>query len=661
MILLLGLYASIALLASRHKGPSFDEAEEIAVGCDIWFRHDFRMEAANGDLVKRWATLPFLLFRPKFPSRRDPNWREGHPYALGYGLLYRSGNRLEEMLLRARTMNALLGIGLGVMVFICSREIFGPRGGLVSAALFSLSPHMLAFGGMVSTEISTCLMLLGSVWSLWRLLHRISWGRLAASLAFVSLAYLAKLSALVLIPAAAILVVIRLARGGPLQWQLGRGRLLQGRFAQMGIFAGLALLHAAAVWGALWTAYGFRYAASPMPNDPSIAFRVQNQTDAINPAIAHFIGWCRHAHFLPEGYLHGVEWLLRQNDYRRSFMDGHWGVGGWPSFFPYAFWAKTSPALLLLLVGGFAAWHGAWRKGAAEGSKASRLYAAVPFFVLIGIYTAIAMIQNVDIGHRHLLPIYPALDVLAGSAAFLWIQPRRWPRLALVVLLGAFAADSLRLYPDFLAYFSPVVGGPNQGYRRLVDSSLDWGMDLPQLRDWLVRHNPGNRIPLYLSYFGSDDPDHYKLHYRWLSPGDDWLPRWPSMPGPGLYAISATAFETVDGYAFGPWNPDYERQYQICLNRVRWLLRIGRGPRLRKTFKEELKPANVYTILHDYDQLSFGRLCAWLRHHRPPDAEVGHSILVWKLGKADLVAALSGPPAELTRGPPLDGPKSPTP
>ena len=57
---LLAAYVIMALAASWQKGMSFDEGEQIAVGYNIWQRHDFRMEAANGDLVKRWATLPLL-------------------------------------------------------------------------------------------------------------------------------------------------------------------------------------------------------------------------------------------------------------------------------------------------------------------------------------------------------------------------------------------------------------------------------------------------------------------------------------------------------------------------------------------------------------------------------------------------------------------------
>ena len=78
-------------------------------------------------------------------------------------------------------------------------------------------------------------------------------------------------------------------------------------------------------------------------------------------------------------------------------------------------------------------------------------------------------------------------------------------------LVGWHAAIAARIHPHYLAYFSPVVGGPEQGYRHLVDSSLDWGQDLPGLQKWLIAHRqPGE--PVYLSYFGTADPARYGIN-----------------------------------------------------------------------------------------------------------------------------------------------------
>ena len=47
---------------------------------------------------------------------------------------------------------------------------------------------------------------------------------------------------------------------------------------------------------------------------------------------------------------------------------------------------------------------------------------ATPLLALLLVYWIFALTTHLNIGHRHLLPIYPALCILAGGAAF-WIQP----------------------------------------------------------------------------------------------------------------------------------------------------------------------------------------------------------------------------------------------
>jgi len=121
-----------------------------------------------------------------------------------------------------------------------------------------------------------------------------------------------------------------------------------------------------------------------------------------------------------------------------------------------------------------------------------------------------------DIGHRHILPTYGPVFVLAGAAAA-WFTSRWKPaRVLPVLLVVAMAAESLMVRPDYLAYFNQLAGGPSQGYKHLVDSSLDWGQDLPALKQHLdhLAAASGPETPVYLSYFGSASPDYYGLHLQ---------------------------------------------------------------------------------------------------------------------------------------------------
>ncbi len=648
---LLATYATMSFTASLLKGVSFDEGQQLAVGYNLWLRNDYRIEGANGDFVKRWATLPYLWSKPNFASTDDPMWLGAEPYELAHRFLFELGNRPEALLAQGRAMITLMGMATGLLVFVCARQLFGWRSGLLALALFSFSPHMLAFGAIVSTDLSITLTLLASTWCIWRLLHTITWGRVAASLVVFGLLLLAKMTALVIFPITAALISIRFIAGGPwvLRWRQ-RCWSTDARGVQAAIVLGLIGLHALAGWGAIWAHYGFRFTASPNPADPRIVLRAQTFRDGAPGSLARMVAWSRSSHFLPEGYCKGVDWLLGDDDKLPAFMGGKSKRGGWATFFPYAIWVKTQPSLFFLLaIGAWLAWRARRRRAAGMSAHGpSRLYAATPHLVLIGVYLAIAVTEDINLGHRHVLPIYPSLYVLAGAAAIGWGRRARWTSLAVAALLAWRAADSVAARPSYLAYFGPQAGGTENGYKHLVDSSLDWGMNLPALKRWLEANNPGDREPVYLAYFGTDSPEYHGIKSQRM-PGFFNPKLRPTRYAlrPGHYAISATLFQGIYLAASGKWNDVYERIYRAAMRNVATVEATAHDP-VRRAELLRQHPIeywqNEYTV---HDHLRFARLCAWLRHQGEPPHHVGHAIFIWKLSEADLAAALFGPPVEM--------------
>ena len=122
---LLAAYAVLSFTASLRKGTSFDEGEELAVGYNIWVNHDFRMEGANGDFIKRWATLPFLITQPNAVVPETPQWRNAQAYELGFLFMFRSGNAPEDLLAQGRAMVVLLGVATGALIFFLCVWLYG--------------------------------------------------------------------------------------------------------------------------------------------------------------------------------------------------------------------------------------------------------------------------------------------------------------------------------------------------------------------------------------------------------------------------------------------------------------------------------------------------------------------------------------------------------
>ena len=247
------------------------------------------------------------------------------------------------------------------------------------------------------------------------------------------------------------------------------------------------------------------------------------------------IQWMAKHHLLPEAYLYGAAYILMHLE-RYAFWNGDYSTSGWRLFFPYCFLVKT-PLPLLALAGTLAAI--ALRRLKLE-RRTSSLYEIVPLWSLIGVYACIAISSTLNIGHRYILPLYPPLFILCGGAAA-WLRSKRATmRMLLPVLLALFLVESARAYPHYLAYFNQITGREH-AYEHLADSSLDWGQDLPGLKQWLDRHgwdgSPKRRV--FLTYFGTAEPEHYGIRASLLPV--ERIPPNPSPPQPGLYCVTNVA------------------------------------------------------------------------------------------------------------------------
>mgnify|MGYP001077529950 FL=1 len=79
-----------------------------------------------------------------------------------------------------------------------------------------------------------------------------------------------------------------------------------------------------------------------------------------------------------------------------------------------------------------------------------------------------------------------------------------------ILVLLSYSLPALLIFPHHLSYFNFLAGGPEGGYRYLIDSNIDWGQDLPQLKKFMDDRG----IPrLYLSYFGEVAPEIYGISY----------------------------------------------------------------------------------------------------------------------------------------------------
>ena len=172
---------------------------------------------------------------------------------------------------------------------------------------------------------------------------------------------------------------------------------------------------------------------------------------------------------------------------RLAFFLGEYSEEGWWSYYIVAFIIKT-PIGSLLLIAGSLLFH-------RQGTPLRRDEAI--FLLLPVVFIFLATTQaKMNIGVRHILMVYPFLFILAARLATIAFQ-RRWIGRVLIgapVILTAVSA--LRIAPHQLAYFNELVGGPEQGYRYLSDSNLDWGQDLKGVQEYMAKEEVAHDLLL---------------------------------------------------------------------------------------------------------------------------------------------------------------------
>lgn len=647
VITLLLLYAVLAVWSGSRKSATYDEGIHMVGGLSYWTCADFRLHPENGVLPQRAAGAPLAMRYPYDGLTDTPAWAGGDLWNAAHGYLWHSGHDPSAMLAAARAMITLLGAAMGLCVFLWTRRLWGFWPGALALAVFALSPTMIAHGRVASSDMAAALMFFAAAWWASALYQRASWARAAWGGVIIGAGLCAKFSGVLILPVIGLVAAARLIDRRP--WLAGwRGQATAERFTRrLRSLAAVAVIAAIIAWAAIWACYGFRYSLAPAAANYAPPWE---STMRDLGALQKPIQLARDAKLLPEAYLYGFAFVVKTSGARRAFLHGDYSVHGWRTYFPIAFALKTPlPALALIGVGLLAI--------LLRYRRPSVMWALAPgLWATLAVYWAFAIKSNLNIGHRHLLPVYPLMLVLAGGALAGAARMMSARGLLCVAAVAWLAVESALAFPHHLSYFNQLGGGSKHGYRWLVDSSFDWGQDLAYMRPWLdARPDEDDAAPVYLSYFGTANPTHDGLDVRRLPGTPDYdMARRPfaATLGPGWYCISATILQSAAGPQYGPWSREDEQAYA----------------ELSKVFSSDAPPTDADSGEPDgmqprwrrFEVLRMKRLCAHLRQ-REPDDRIGRAILAYRVTEQELAAALgdgrnAAPPASRGGGAPADAP-----
>lgn len=623
----------MAVTATAGKSMTSDEIAHLTAGHAYNSRGDFRLQPENGNLPQRWAALPFSAARAPLPPSNLETWQTADVWNYGHAFFYEQGLSSGELLFKGRAMIALFSAATGLLIFFWSRELFGWRGAFLSLLLFVFCPAFLAHGALATSDMVMTFFFLASVGAWWRHLQKPTPASLALSSVLLGLAFVAKFSALLLPPMLGLCGIV---------WAAGRAKH-EGWRKPVAQLARSTLVHAAVTWAVIWAFYGFRFSAFAPELTANATFNHGWGWMLTDMGGAAKVIWTvKEWKLLPEAWLYGLTFVIQFSKARAAFLSGEYGITGWWYFFPFTFLVKTTIPLLAVFLGVFFAgvWRGAKRlQQTGVVATLGWLKPLTPLAALFLVYWITSLTSHLNIGHRHILPTYPVLFICAGWLGRGLDFRRPFFLSAIAVVTALHAVESWRIRPHYLAYFNAFVGGPVNGWRHLVDSSLDWGQDLSGLADWLRAHNGGPAAaPVFLSYFGTGEPAYEGIQATRLPslPAFRQSSTWAPLTA-GIYCVSATMLQQVYSNQH-TWTVALEREFQELRASEPLFLEFQNDPARRAKFLADFPAERWQQVWKRYDALRLARLCYYLRV-RAADAQVGYSILIYRLSPEEIAAA----------------------
>ena len=558
-VLIIGISLVSAISSFWNDSLIVDEIPHIGSGYAYVKKLDYRLNPEHPPLAKALAAAPLLFLDLKQNAFQTKFWLQdiNGQWDFGRFLIFQSGNDASLIAKAVKFPMLIFFMIAAWLVYFWTKKLYGNFAALTALTLFAFSPTVLAHSRFVTTDVPALFGVTIATYAFLKFLRSPKNPNFWLAGIIFGIAMLTKFSTFLLVPYFLILAVVY---GLIYSNQKIKSAIRHSLFAICIFAIGFVLI----VWPVYYL-FTFNY-----PPERQLADTQFLLGSFGNRTLAGITEWTADKPVIRAlgQYMLGLLMVgQRAVGGNTTYFLGEVSAEGWRYYFPVVYTLKeplvwwiftliaifsiaikfsilpTPPKRLRLR-----------RPGNFQFSKVNGWLKThfVEFTMLLwlAIYWTTSIKSNLNIGVRHLLPIYPfAIILVSGQLSKIKNILKNHSKKILLstyyflfsFLMAWYVTENLRVWPYYLAYFNQLAGGSSAGYRYVVDSNLDWGQDLKRLSQWVEKNNIEK---IHLDYFGWSDPVYYLgPKFQWLTAGqyknaEDFIQK----TGGGWLAVSGTFY-----------------------------------------------------------------------------------------------------------------------
>jgi hypothetical protein len=501
----LGMYSMVG------NSAIMDEVAHIPAAYSYLHYGDYRLNPEHPPLIKDLAGIPLQFMHLKFPIN-SPDWTTemNGEWDVGWDFLYNLGNNADAILFWARLPILLLSIGFGIFFYVYTRKRWGTLAAMLALSFYVFSPSILGASITVTTDLGAAIFIFVGVAGFVRYILRPSRGNMFLMSIGIALAQLAKFNGVVLYPFLLLAAMAAVWLDTDIKDVNQRTKLYVGGYLLACVLS--------VVW--IWLFY--------VPEVWNMPLSIQRNLITGN-LVAPNTMWIGHILVSMSQlvftkpivqYLLGVIMVLaRVSGGNVTYFNGQVTDMSFHGYFPETFIFKTQVSLLILM-------FGAMIFGSIQfvRRRRSTRYAAFKthvrehitewtFGAFAVFYFTVAVAGNLNLGVRHILPVYLPIFMIVAVVVSRWMHALdftkwRWASIAgLAVAMVWYVMSTILQAPSYIPYLNELAGGSGNAYKYFTDSSIDWGQDLERLKTYVDQHPQIHHIAI--DYFGGGMPEYY--------------------------------------------------------------------------------------------------------------------------------------------------------